>query len=367
MFCGQCRSENPDHAKYCWKCSADLMSGVATGTPAVPQQAKVTLPSEPTKITTPVDSSETPGRPLSHAARAGIFFALAFICSIVGSFALKSIFSSVITRSNESFAEFNSSVLLWTGAGAWVVTSLFPKRWRTTGKTCITAMVVYGAVLALLAIILSQASSATPAAQEATPSGQDSQRSDRTFSPWKANPGSSPAVPDRSTEGSGPTRPIPELATAFESRRRFAHDLGEQEFQYRVDGQGGRMHHAPYRFEAENTTIFAVFSDPCTQHDFDAQILMVEGLMAREVMKRNCKELGFTHFGAKCFSADRTQSFKRITSFDEIVTIPKWMTDPPESPAKVEERPKGCCDCSPELTDNQCFMKCNAMIPRCIK
>jgi hypothetical protein len=37
----------------------------------------------------------------------------------------------------------------------------------------------------------------------------------------------------------------------------------------------------------------------------------------------------------------------------------------PEVDTTEPEGTQNCCDCGPESSDNDCFMKCNAMIPRC--
>jgi TPR repeat protein len=39
--------------------------------------------------------------------------------------------------------------------------------------------------------------------------------------------------------------------------------------------------------------------------------------------------------------------------------------EPAQREPTTGERPQGCCDCGPELSDNACFLKCNALIPRC--
>jgi hypothetical protein len=364
------------------------------------------------------DLPERMDRALSHPARAGIFFTFAAVFSIFGSFALKSIFSSVVTQSAGSFAQFVSTVVLWTGLVAWTLTSLFPKRWRTMGKTCIAALVTYSAVFSFFILVLSSATPANSSAQKTTPQAAN----DRPFAqeaPPSHPPGTQAVAPvptnkypylpsferfnpsgendlfaqarlvciglglEITTNGTtikcnadeaislyrrgllinpGNTRALKELGDLLYGTGKY--DAAKQEYDealslapsnvyYMLDV--GRALHTLGRHR-EGDQMFERASRLAKSDDYEFLLALGQ---TREGLGDLAGALPYYERACKLGDDDacRQAVFARFN-----IQRPD-LQRPAKTPANNPT--KNCCDCAPELTNMQCFQKCNAMIPRC--
>ena len=305
------------------------------------------------------DSSErTEDRALSHLARAGIFFAFALVFSIFGSAALKSIFSAAITRSAESFAETVSSAFLWTGFIVWILTSLFRKPWRTTGKTCIAAVITYGCVLLFFIFMLSPGTPANSSALGTTPPAAKDNPSARAATP------SDPRRPQAVASAPPETHPYhPYFVPNVKQEYEHALALEPSNLYYMLD-VGGMLHKLGRHQEGDQMLERATRLAKNDDGDFFLALAQTReelGDLAGAVRyyQRACK----LDVADAC--SDEVSAQFRLQRPDLQHPTKSAAKRPTVNPPPVKHPPQNCCDCAPQMTNMQCFQKCNAMIPRC--
>jgi hypothetical protein len=457
MICVKCRSDNPEYAKFCWRCAADLMAGAQASASVSPQQTPVTA-SEPGGVVIPRVPSAPPSRPLSHLARAGVFVAFFVLFAICGVTLASTVFSSGVTHAAaESRGYLLGQLLCWTGFVVWALTSFFPGRWRTTAATCITAAIANGAVLLFFVFILSDADSPRSAVPETTPSGpsssqatppevlrQPAERLPREATggtdaiqpppsstqpnpfliPWRANPSIQDFHTSAQERATGlfkqaraicafrgrsvlkPTRPqvtvgskvdvdelcdVPQAISLYRqgltlnSRDAQAHDeLGNLYQVARKPALAMQEDEAALALEPSNAYYLLHVGDDLRRQGRREEARQMydraerQYHAAEELAKQLNKtadpqflfELGQAKAALLGDPAAALQYYDRACKSGYDIACSQAIftrfnsQHSDESPAPSKKR-ENCCDCGPELSNNECFLKCNALIPRC--